>query len=507
MNPGLTTSPRIAVIGAGARGERMAAFFAGRGALVGICDLDPTRRAVANAHGVPAWADLLAVLADDAVDTLAFATPPGTQGAMALTALQADRNVLLSGDTLDPAEVRALRAAQGGRVVRLIDGWRAHPAAERLTAWVADGKLGTIQLVTAERFASVGGPPVAVAHLGIALRLFGARPERVHAEGAALRGIEAIDWCHAHLRFANGGRATLHRSALHPTTADQLVVIGSLAAARLDLSAPPSTALTRWSTPDAATVAEIADDHPLDRACAAALDGLRTGVSDLDDALRTLEVMAMIRQSLDTGGPVTAAAPAAAPGLHPTVQVDGPVEIGPGTRVWHFSKLLGPVRIGARCTLGQNVVVERDVHIGDNVKIQNNVSVYSGVILEDDVFCGPSMVFTNVGTPRSHLPRRGQYQVTRVRRGASIGANATVICGHTLGRYCFIGAGAVVTRDVPDFGLVYGNPARLHGFACYCGARLPLGVDPAGEESAACPECGRGYERRGHAVSMYEEDE
>ncbi|MEZ4470835.1 MAG: acyltransferase [bacterium] len=175
--------------------------------------------------------------------------------------------------------------------------------------------------------------------------------------------------------------------------------------------------------------------------------------------------------------------------------------LGAGTKIWHFSKLLGPLTIGQGCILGQNVVVECGVTIGNNVKIQNNVSVYSGVILEDDVFCGPSMVFTNVGTPRSAHPRRGQYVTTRVCQGASIGANATVVCGNRLGRYAFVGAGAVVTKDVPDHGLVYGNPARLRGWACFCGARLPMGVDPQHTEQATCPDCARRYRREGLAVA------
>jgi len=185
--------------------------------------------------------------------------------------------------------------------------------------------------------------------------------------------------------------------------------------------------------------------------------------------------------------------------VHPTAVIEGPVTIGEGTKIWHFSKLLGPVTIGRGCVLGQNVVVERGVEMGDNVKIQNNVSVYSGVILEDDVFCGPSMVFTNVGNPRSAHPRRGQYVVTRVQRGASIGANATVICGVTLGRYAFVGAGAVVTRDIPDYGLVYGNPGRLMGWACFCGIRLPLGTEEA-SEACRCDDCGRSYAREGLVV-------
>jgi len=192
--------------------------------------------------------------------------------------------------------------------------------------------------------------------------------------------------------------------------------------------------------------------------------------------------------------------------LHSSVIVDGNVEIGDGTKVWHFSKLMGPLTIGRNCSMGQNVVVERQVSIGNNVKIQNNVSVYSGVILEDDVFCGPSMVFTNVTIPRSAYPRKGQYRTTLVKRGASIGANATIICGVTLGRFALVGAGSVVTRDVPDHGLVYGNPARLHGWACFCGERLELGVDEGAEESTKCTHCGRTYKRLGSTVSELESD-
>lgn len=186
--------------------------------------------------------------------------------------------------------------------------------------------------------------------------------------------------------------------------------------------------------------------------------------------------------------------------IHPTVDVSGEVEVGAGTRIWHFSKLLGPLHIGEGCSLGQNVVVERHVHIGNNVKIQNNVSVYSGVILEDDVFCGPSMVFTNVDTPRSAWPRRGEYVTTRLEKGASVGANATIVCGHTLGRYSFVGAGAVVTKDVPAHALVYGNPARLRGWACFCGARLKMGITQSGNERCTCIDCDRVYTREGHTV-------
>ena len=174
--------------------------------------------------------------------------------------------------------------------------------------------------------------------------------------------------------------------------------------------------------------------------------------------------------------------------VHPSSFVDEGAIVGKGTKIWHFCHVLPGAVIGERCNIGQNCVIMPGVKLGNNVKMQNNVSVYEGVELEDDVFCGPSMVFTNVGTPRSHVNRRGEYQRTLVKRGASIGANATVVCGHTLGRFSFVGAGAVVTRDVNDYALVVGNPARQIGWMCQCGERLTV-ADGAG----TCARCGTHY--------------
>jgi UDP-2-acetamido-3-amino-2,3-dideoxy-glucuronate N-acetyltransferase len=177
--------------------------------------------------------------------------------------------------------------------------------------------------------------------------------------------------------------------------------------------------------------------------------------------------------------------------VHESSYVDDGCEIGAGTKIWHFSHVMTGAKIGRDCNIGQNVVVSPGVVVGDNVKIQNNVSLYTGVVLEDDVFCGPSMVFTNVATPRSHVSRKHEYQTTIVKRGATLGANSTIVCGRTIGEYAFIGAGAVVTRDVRPYALVVGNPARQTGWMCSCGVKLASGATPPA--AATCAACGARY--------------
>jgi UDP-2-acetamido-3-amino-2,3-dideoxy-glucuronate N-acetyltransferase len=186
------------------------------------------------------------------------------------------------------------------------------------------------------------------------------------------------------------------------------------------------------------------------------------------------------------------APPAAGYFAHESSYVDDGAVVGNGTKIWHFSHVMPGAVIGERCNLGQNVVVMPGTKIGNNVKIQNNVSVYEGVELEDDVFCGPSCVFTNVMNPRSHVPRKNEFRRTLVKRGGSIGANATIVCGITLGEYAFIGAGAVVTSDVPAYGLMVGVPARRVGWMCQCGERLHTNAG-----RAACGVCGATYEEAG----------
>ena len=183
---------------------------------------------------------------------------------------------------------------------------------------------------------------------------------------------------------------------------------------------------------------------------------------------------------------------------HETAVVDQPCEIGAGTKIWHFAHVMAGARIGAGCNLGQNVYVDRDVTIGAGCKVQNHVSVYKGVTLEDDVFCGPSMVFTNVVNPRAFIERKHEFRPTLVKRGATLGANATIVCGVTIGEYALVGAGSVVTRDVPAHALIYGVPTQHHGWVCRCGVTLPAAEADA---ELVCPACGDRYRLNGGVLS------
>ena len=183
--------------------------------------------------------------------------------------------------------------------------------------------------------------------------------------------------------------------------------------------------------------------------------------------------------------------------IHPTAVVDEPMEIGEGTKVWHFTHIMSGAQIGENCIIGQNVFIGSGALLGDNIKVQNNVSIYDGVILEDDVFCGPSMVFTNVFNPRSFISRKKEFRKTLVKRGATIGANVTVVCGNTIGEYAFIGAGSVVTKDVSDYALVYGNPGKVKGWVCQCAEEISFR-----SERAICAACGKRYKMDSKGVTL-----
>lgn len=513
--------PSVAVLGAGYWGKNLIRNFHQLGALAAICDNNPDSLASFAAHypGVPQYLAYGDLLHNDAVQAVAIAAPAETHYALALQALLAGKDVFVekplclyaeqAGELISLAEARQ-RVLMVGHLLRY------HPACVKLQELVAGGALGRIYYIYSNRL-NLGKIrreenilwSFAPHDISLILALAGELPETVVSRGGNYLNEHIADVTLSALEFSSGLRAHVFVSWLHPYKEQRLVVVGDRQMAVFDDVAPAGEKLLlyphqiEWR--NQAPVASRAEAipvpleqvEPLQAECRHFLDCLRSRARPLTDGqegARVLQVLNACQRSLETGQEVTLAreraeqpAPAAFH-AHPSAVIDQPCEIGAGSKVWHFCHVMARARIGQNCVLGQNVMVGPEVVIGNNVHIQNNVSVYTGVVLEDDVFCGPSMVFTNVVNPRSHVPRKSEFKPTVVRRGASIGANATVVCGHEIGAYALVGAGAVVTRDVPAHALVVGNPARRVGWMCQCGEKLAFS---AGQ--AICRSCGSRY--------------
>jgi len=415
-----------------------------------------------------------------------------------------------------------------------------HPVFVRLKELADSGELGRINYVYSHRL-NLGKIrreenilwSFAPHDISMILSLAGEEPESVLTLGGYYLHQKIADVTTTHLEFPSGLRAHIFVSWLHPNKEQKLVVVGDRKMAIFDDTQPwPDKLLLypheiKWQhnipIPGKAEPErlDIPEDEPLRLECTHFLDCItksRTPLTDGNEGLGVLRILNASQQSLDEQGrkvllkdvnrghgvqtnytpePVTRVEPpasvqAGAFFAHKTAVVDDGATIGTGTKIWHFSHVLTGSEIGDNCNIGQNVVVGPDVNIGSGCKIQNNVSVYKGVTLEDAVFCGPSIVFTNVYNPRAELSKMDQTRPTLVKTGTTIGANATIVCGITIGRYAFIGAGTVVNRDVPDHALVVGNPARQTGWACQCGERLP--------DDLECGYCGRKYIIEGEAL-------
>jgi UDP-2-acetamido-3-amino-2,3-dideoxy-glucuronate N-acetyltransferase len=350
------------------------------------------------------------------------------------------------------------------------------------------------------------------------LYLLGERPTQVFAQGGSYLNQGVPDVTVTMFEFQGGVRGHIFVSWLHPYKEQKLVVVGDRQMAVFDdVDTDRKLVLfshaVEWvgrmpvARMEHGEPVPFPQEEPLRAECRHFLECIASRKrpdTDGEEGLQVLEVLEACQESLDRKS-VTVALPKPAPKpyfVHETAVVDEPCEIGEGTRIWHFSHVMKNAKIGRKCSIGQNVFIASDVIVGDNVKIQNNVSLYTGVVVEDDVFCGPSMVFTNVINPRSHIERKSEYQQTLVKKGASLGANCTIVCGITIGRYGFIGAGAVVAKDVPDYALVVGVPGRVVGWMCHCGIKLPFA--PSGETGAQrtqCGTCGTRYEKRGEIVA------
>jgi UDP-2-acetamido-3-amino-2,3-dideoxy-glucuronate N-acetyltransferase len=385
-----------------------------------------------------------------------------------------------------------------------------HPAILKLKELIDAGELGHIKYIYSSRL-NLGKLRTeenilwsfAPHDISAILFLLHEMPVRVASQGGTYLDSKIVDTTVTTCQFKSGVNAHIFVSWLHPFKEQKLCIVGGKRMAVFDDMDPQHKLMLyshRIDWLDRVPVAHKDDgraipltaDEPLRSECAHFLDCMRSGRTprtDGENGLQVLQVLEACGNSLNKGGlPVDVQPEEPSYFAHPTAVIDPGSEIGPGTRIWHFTHVMSGATIGARCNFGQNVVVSPECTIGNNVKVQNNVSIYTGVELEDNVFCGPSMVFTNVVNPRSHIIRRHEYQKTLVKEGASIGANATVVCGVTLGRYSFIAAGAVVTHDVPDYALMVGVPARQAGWMCYCGIRLPSGTS-----QPKCTACGKTY--------------
>ena len=508
---------QVAAIGCGYWGKNLVRNFAELGALAAICD--PTRTAAAaladRYHAPVATVD--AVLRDDEIVGVAIAAPAALHADLARRAIEAGKHVFVEKPlALAVAEAEELCALAERRDRRLMIGHllQYHPGFIKLRELVREGALGRVEYISSTRL-NLGKVrreedilwSFAPHDLSMILSLVGEKPCDVTAQGGYYLHKTIADVTTTLLAFPGGGQAHVFVSWLHPFKEQKLAVIGDRAMAVFDNGQPWSSKLViyphriEWRgampVPQKAEADPVALDEgePLNIECRHFLDCIASGNAPRTDGYEGLRVLRVLARASEALKRASVPPPSAKVQRYPDVQIhesafiDDPCEIGAGSRIWHFVHILPRTRIGRNCSLGRNVMAGPDVTIGDRCKIQNNVSIYKGVTLEDGVFCGPSCVFTNVNNPRAEIERKDDFRPTLVRRGATIGANATIVCGHTIGEHAFIAAGAVVTTDVSPFALMAGVPARRIGWVSHDGERL--GSD------LVCPRSGRRYREAG----------
>lgn len=503
----------VAVIGSGYWGKNLVRNFYELGSLRYVCDKRPgILKDVENTYAVSVSPDLNVVLSDPHTKGVAIAAPAAQHFELAKRCLRAGKDVYVEKPlALHAQEGRELvdEASKAGKILMVGHILQYHPAILELKRLIDSGELGKIQYIYSSRL-NLGKVRTeenilwsfAPHDISAILFLLDESPQFISAHGGSYLNQNHIDTTITTCEFPSGVQAHFFVSWLHPFKEQKFVVVGSQKMAVFDdveqerklvLYSHRIDWLDRIPTAhkENGHVLPLPPNEPLRVECEHFLHCMETRQTPRtsgESAVRVLEVLEGCEQSLKMKGrPVEVFQKSPSYFAHESSVIDESAEIGNGTKIWHFSHVMTGSKIGAGCNLGQNVVVSPGVVIGNNVKIQNNVSVYTGVTLEDDVFCGPSMVFTNVVNPRSHVIRRHEYKQTLVKKGASIGANATIVCGVTLGQYCFIGAGSTVIHDVPDYALVVGTPAKQIGWMCYCGVTLPK------SSVATCRSCGRRY--------------
>ncbi len=530
-------SPAVAIIGGGYWGKNLVRNFFNLNSLKLVCDKNETILSDYKEQykDLKTCLALTEVLSSDDIQGVVIATPAETHFNIA-------RESLLAGKHVYVEKPLVLREEEGQELIELAHKrhrvlmvghlLQYHPVFIRLKELARSGELGRINYIYSHRL-NLGKIrreenilwSFAPHDISMILTLAGEEPESLITTGGNYLHQKIADVTTTHMNFLSGLQAHIFVSWLHPFKEQKLVVVGERKMAVFDDTNPWEDKLLlyphqiNWKnnlpvpTKAEAERVDIAQEEPLRQECRHFLDSIKNGTAPITDGhegLRVLKILNASQASLNDNGRIiklgsytdsdaeaASTATSAASSLrraeaqgafvHPSAIVDDNVTIARGTKIWHFSHVLSNTKIGQSCNIGQNVVIGPDVVIGKGCKIQNNVSVFKGITLEDGVFCGPSMVFTNIYNPRAEIGKMDQVRPTLVKKGATIGANATIVCGITLGRYCFIGAGAVVNKNIPDFALVVGNPAKQIGWACECGERL--------SDDLECLACEKKYEK------------
>jgi len=506
------TLPGVAIVGLGYWGKNLARTYNEIGSLQLICDKNESSMLqLKNKYSELDYAFAFSdVLSRDDIHVVVIATPAEMHYSMTKEALLAEKHVYVEKPLVFNVEeaIELIKIAkQKKRVLMVGHLMQYHPAFTQLKSLIKNGGLGRINYVYSNRL-NLGKIrreenilwSFAPHDISMILSIAGEMPESVSATGGNYLHKEIADVTTTHLEFSSGLKSHIFVSWLHPFKEQKLVVVGDKKMAVFDDTKPWSDKLLvyphliEWQNnlpvPKKANPERfnITESEPLKLECEHFLHCIEKGYEPItsgEEGLRVLKILDACQKSLDNNGKriqmrdhfeenkrLTQSSIRNDSFVHPSAIIDDGVPVGNGTKIWCFSHILRGSVIGRNCNIGQNVVIGPEVTIGDRCKIQNNVSVYKGVILEDSVFCGPSMVFTNVYNPRAEISKMHEVRATRVEKGVTIGANATIICGVTLGKYCFIGAGAVVTKDVPRYGLLIGNPAKKIGWICECGERL-----------------------------------
>jgi UDP-2-acetamido-3-amino-2,3-dideoxy-glucuronate N-acetyltransferase len=521
------TGKYIAVIGAGYWGKNIVRNFHQLGVLKTVCDADEKIRKQLKKDypDVRIIDNDKEIFEDASIDAVVIAAPAVAHYNLATSALNAGKHIFVE-------KPLSLNHTDGEKLVRLAADRKKilfvghilhyHAAIIRLKEMIKTGKIGRLQYIYSRRlsFGKIRREEnilwsFAPHDISIILSLTGEEPTYVDSVGSNFLHEQIADVTMTNLKFPSGIGAHIFVSWLNPYKEQKLVIVGSNGMIVFDDTEPVETKLVLYPhtidwqnglpVPNKAESISIdlkdIWEEPLKAECKAFLEAIKTNTKPLtsgEEGLRVLRILELSQQSIEQkeSSHVSPLTPnVSMPGMfvHPTAIVDDNVSIGKGTKIWHFSHILSGSKIGENCNVGQNVVIGPDTVIGNKCKIQNNVSVYKGVTLGNGVFCGPSMVFTNIYNPRAEISKMDQVRPTLVKKGATMGGNCTIVCGHTIGQYAFIGAGAVITKDVPDHALMVGNPARQTGWMCKCGEKLT--------KALRCPACKKKYEETNNGLS------